>query len=585
MSRAFNRFFAAATIILTIIFSRCAHQGSLSGGPKDTDPPVVVESSPPERTTRFTADHIRVTFSEFISLKDPGKEIFISPPMKLKPEFKVQGKSLVVEFKEELKPNTTYTINFGNSIVDFTEGNPYSNFEYVFSTGDVIDSLSIPGRVLNAFDLKPEPDIIAMVYVDNNDTIPLDSLPLSAPPKNASRTSKEGNFRINNLPPGEYKLFALQDYNSNFYYDLPNERIAFIDSLILLKPEEAKGDVEMQEESETDEEQPAEPDTLIDLSEMKTGEEIYTLYLFEELDNTQKLLAKNRISSTRLQYCFKLPADSLQFTLLDSTQDFRDWYIPEFSKERDTIDLWLKPGLPDTIRVWVNAGGHISDTTRFYLTQALRTGKPRKEEVKYASFKPNTRVGAMDPFQDLKLEFDSPLASFDTSRILIKSSEDSLSPSISYCDTIHRRVIIHHGWKEGETYRITIDDSAFLNQNGLFNDSTNFGFKVRSTEDYGILIMNMDIPVGPGQYIIQLLDPKENILKEVITDKPGLIRFEYLMPGKYKLKAIEDTDHNGKWSTGNYSAGILPETVRYYPADISIRANWDLQEDWQLTGN
>lgn len=578
-----NLFILTAGIGMAFISVNCAHQGSLSGGVKDVDPPKVVEAKPANRTTSFMAKRVDVTFNEFIQLKNPGKEIFMSPPMKEKPEFKVHGKDLIIEFKEELKENTTYTINFGNALVDYTESNPFPNFEYVFSTGDVIDSLSISGKVLNAFDLKPEPDLIAMVYTDDNDSLALDSLPLKVQPKSASRTDKDGRFSINNLPPGEYKLIALQDFNSNFYYDLPNERIAFLDSLVTLVSEVADTLPEVVEDTITG----TETDTLYrkPFTLMPKISESYILYIFEEKDSTQKLLGKKLIGTDRLQYCFRMPLDTLSVSLLDSIPGTGDWYMPEFSKDRDTVDLWLKPGLPDTIRVVFHAADSLVDTSKYSLKPPERIGRLKKDEVLHAEFRSNVTGGKFDIQKELIMTFTSPLKSFDSSRTLLKSSEDSLSPSMSYGDDIPRTVIIHHPWKEGESYTLTIDDSAFIDQNGLANDSITLGFRVRSAEDYGVLIMNIEIPMGKGQYIIQLLDKGKKVLQEKHLSKSGLVRFEYLLPASYELKAIHDRDGNNKWNSGNYRQGLLPESVQYYPGGISIRANWDLQEDWKLGEN
>jgi uncharacterized protein (DUF2141 family) len=565
-------FLLLAFLSIAWIIISCAHQGSLSGGPKDTEPPQSVEADPPDRTTRFQAKRIIITFNEFIQLKDPGKEIFMSPPMKAKPEFKAHGKDLIIEFKEDLKENTTYTINFGNSVADFTETNPYPNFEYVFSTGDVIDSLWVSGKVLNAFNHKPEPDIIAMVYTDDNDSLPLDSLPIKVRPKSASRTDKDGKFRINNLPPGQYKLIALQDYNNNFYYDLPNERIAFLDSLVTLAPPVADTIAEI--EGDTMAATPA--------PKILSTDAAYTLYIFEQTISTQKLLGKKLVGTNRLQYSYRMPLDTFAVSLQDSNSITPDWFIPEYSKNRDTVDLWLKSGLPDTIYVVTYAGDSITDTSRFNLTAPARPARQKKDEVQHLKFKSNTLAGAFDINQELKLTFNSPLLSTDSTKILLKSSVDSLSPSLTYGDPVPRTVIIHHTWNQEESYRIIFDDSAFMDQKGLFNDSTMIGLNVRSVEDYGVLILSVTVPELPGQFIIQLLDQNENILREQFISKSGLLRFEFLLPANYKLKAIHDVNGNKRWNPGNYRAGLLPETVQYYPGDISIRANWDLQEDWKL---
>jgi uncharacterized protein (DUF2141 family) len=565
-----------AGILLAVALARCAHQGSLTGGPKDEVPPSLVEAEPPLHTTRFQADRVTVTFNEFIQLKDPGKEIFMSPPMKEKPEYKVHGRDLVIQFKEPFKENSTYTINFGNSVADFTEGNVLANFEYVFSTGDVIDSLYLEGKVVNAFDLKAEPDILALIYSDDHDSLPLDSLPLNVPPKSASRTDKEGKFRLNNLPPGKYKLVALQDLNSNFYYDLPNERFAFLDSLVTLHVPTVP-----------DTTQTEEPDSSLmpDYGASIAEKELYELYMFELADQSQKLLGKKRIGKNRLQYTFKVPVDTLAVSLVDYVPERTDWYIPEFSKLNDTVDLWLRPGLPDTIRVRIFAGDSIADTSRFVLALPERTGaKPKKDEVRHAKFTSSIKAGSLDLYKQLNLVFTSPLQSLDSTLVLLKPGKDSvfISPPLSFTDSIHRSVQIHHAWIPGESYMITFNDSAFTDQEGLVNDSTTLNFKVRTAEDYGILIMQVEVTEGTGPYMILLLDQGDALLAEKVVNKSAQVTFDYLLPGKYKLKAIHDVNGNGRWSPGNYRSNLLPEGVQYYPGDVSIRANWELQEDWKL---
>jgi hypothetical protein len=238
--------------------------------------------------------------------------------------------------------------------------------------------------------------------------------------------------------------------------------------------------------------------------------------------------------------------------------------------------------MPDTLEVRMFAGDSIIDTSRFYLSQLERIGRQRKEDVKNAKFTSSNSAGALNLKQDLRLMFAVPLTTIDTGRMLLKSALDSIHPSVSFDNQIQRSVTVHHSWAPGESYSLIMDDSAFIDQRGFVNDSLKISFKVRTQEDYGLFILNLDIPEGSGQYIIQLMDSKEVLLRENIATRSGLVRFEYLLPGDYKIKAIQDLNLNGKWDPGNYTKDLLPEKVQYYPSAISIRANWDLQEDWQL---
>lgn len=561
-------------LIPGIFLIRCARPGSPTGGPEDITPPEVRSAGPPDRSVSFDAKKITISFNEFIQLKDPAKEIFISPPMRTRPEFKTQGKNITVEFKEELKANSTYTINFGNSITDYSENNPLINFEYVFSTGDHIDSLSISGKVINAFNDQPEVDIIAMVYTDENDTIPLDSLPLKIPPRSASKTTKDGSFRINNLAQGQYKLVALQDLNNNYIFDLPNERFAFLDSLITIAPPETTIDTVDSTYN----------DTVVSPAFQIVPGESFTLYLFEEMDSTQRLLSKKLVGSSLLQYIFRMPVDSVEISLVNFQPDRPDWYIPEFNKTKDTLNFWLRSGLPDTIRVRVSAGDSLVDTTRFFpgRTTPDRPGKRREAAKEGLKVNSSAFAGSFDLNKKFILFFASPIQYFDPGKLTLYTPADTLVPVFSFTDSLQRKGELSYNWLEKEAYKILIEDSAFCDLSGLCNDSITFVFKVRALEDYGILLMDITLHEKSGQYILQLLDEKENVIQEKTLTSSGLYRFEYLKPGNYKLKAIFDANSNGKWDTGKYKKNLLPERVEYYTLPLSIRANWDLQEEWKL---
>ena len=216
--------------ILTLI--RCANPVTPTGGQKDIEPPKTVKCTPPNLSTYFRANEIKIEFDEFVQLKDPNNQVTISPPWLPNTDFKIRGKSIVIKLNDSLRANTTYAFNFGDAISDITENNISRNFIYVFSTGSFIDSLSLEGQVVDAFNLTPQKDVLAMLYMDNNDTIPFDSLPYKVKPYYLTRTNENGEFRLINLSEASFKIFALKDINSSFTFDLPDEKIAFLDSLV-----------------------------------------------------------------------------------------------------------------------------------------------------------------------------------------------------------------------------------------------------------------------------------------------------------------------------------------------------------------
>ncbi len=206
----------------------CANPVAPTGGPKDETPPVVLSSEPLNRSVNFTGKEIRLTFDEFVQVKNTNEQVVISPPFKKNPEYQIRGKSVVIRFDDTLKSHTTYTLFFGESISDITESNPLVNYWCVFSTGPVIDSLSLKGTVRNAFTLMPEENVLVMLYEPAGDSVPYKERPFYV-----SRSNKEGQFRFYNLRNQPLQLFALKESNGNYLYDAVNEWIAFSDTLVL----------------------------------------------------------------------------------------------------------------------------------------------------------------------------------------------------------------------------------------------------------------------------------------------------------------------------------------------------------------
>jgi len=567
---AFNSMIRAMGMTsLAMIISHCAHPVLPTGGLKDIVPPEALAATPENYSTGFSSSRAVLTFDEYIQLKEPSKEIFISPPIKLRPDFKVKGKSLVIEFQEPLRENATYTIYFGNAIVDLTEGNPLRNFEYVFSTGPVIDSLSVSGKVYQAFDLKPAADVLAMVYLDNNDTLPFDSLPLRVPPVNVSRASKEGEFHINNLPAGQYKLFILEDLNNNFYHDLAAERIGFIKETIM--PAEKKVGRNITEPGDTT----LLPDSLLVI------EESLKVYLFEGPDSVQRLLGKHLTGREKITYVFRMPLDTAEISLVNFP-DTIPWHVRELNSGKDSLTLWLRREIPDTLSIRLETGGLPADTSRFVLREESSPGPRRKASGQDRLTVNSTSVPQKDLNRDFILVFSAPLTRFSTEKLVLATPEDTLSPPTEFLDLLHRKVRVDHAWKPGMNYVLTIPDSCAWSIGEKTNQRRELVFSTKSMEDYGVLVMNYIFPEGGGQYIVQLVGDKETVLRSDLLPVPGKITYDYIRPGKYKIKAIADVNHNGRWDTGNYRLQRLPEPVYYFPLEIAVRANWELQEEWTL---
>jgi len=220
------------TALVVLFILSCAKINSPSGGPKDLDPPVILKSQPENSTVMFSGKSFVVTFDEFVVLDKITEKFMVSPPLKTKPEIRLKGKNLVVSWEETLADSTTYTFYFQDAIRDNNESNAIPNFQYVFSTGPILDSLSLSGNVFNAFDLEVVPDVLVMMYSNLSDTAPRTLLPAYI-----SKPDVSGGFMINNIKPGRFRLYALRDINGNKMYDLEDEVFAFCDSIINITSE------------------------------------------------------------------------------------------------------------------------------------------------------------------------------------------------------------------------------------------------------------------------------------------------------------------------------------------------------------
>ena len=580
-------FFFFWILMMALILTDCANIATPMGGPKDETPPVAISSEPQNHSANFEEREMSVRFNEFVQLKDLYKQILISPPMEYEPEVKIKKRSVVIKLdkKEKLKENTTYTIFLGNAVVDLTESNPYLNFEYVFSTGDYVDSLSIRGNVKNAFTGEPSENVAVMLYADENDTIPLDSLPYKVRPNYVAKTNKEGDFNLFNLRNVPYKIFALNDQNSNYLFDLPYEEVAFIDSMV--------------QPTYSGKRQTG----YIDSTAMDSIKALYkytaiNLSMFAAVDSTQY------ISEVKLQADYKFgvildfPCDSFRLNPLNFNYD-EVWKLDESSKRNDSITFWIKPFVQDTLEVEFLADGKILDTLKFTTKSSAKkpnSGKKKKgglfggkktqedtvaqkEYIKYSTKIKNNFIELTDK---VSFEFSYPIEKFDFSNILWMEDSVAVKPKIYFTDLVQRKLVIDHELKEKTNYELIIPDSSLVDILGLSNDSIIYKFKTRSIEDYGNLYITITPENQGTPWIIQLLNNNDVVLREVVIQNEEKLEFKTILPGKYKFRAINDVNNNGYWDPGNYTYKRQAEKVVNFDKEIEIRANWDYEENWNL---
>ncbi len=615
-------------IILWI--SACAKIVAPTGGPKDEEPPKIVSSSPQNYSTNFSDDQINITFNEFIQLKDLTQNLIVSPPLEEKPDVTVKGKTLNIQFPSELKDSTTYNIYFGNSVQDYNEGNPIENFQYVLSTGDYIDSLSIEGKVLNAFNLLPEEDVHVMLYSDFADSVPMKNIP-----EYISKTDKEGFFRINNIRNEEFKLFSLRDENRNYLYDLDSEGIAFSDSIVkfhletetiidtifvhdslLSNPDELVIDsiyISSQQYAadslETDtskivndslviiKHKPV--DTIITQTRPYFPVPLFYLMYFNEDKETQYLDNSIRDDKRKLELMFNKPIkDSVIIELLDTTIESK-WYIQENNINHDTIFYWLtdsslynKGDLKTTISYQKedsNLVYHwVTDTINFrYFDTEQQKGQAADTTL---GIRINVKNNAtFDLNKPITLNFNKPVHSVDTSRMKLFVKEDTLENPVTIKlakDSVYfRKYNIVNEFDEDASYRLEILPKAFVDIYDTPNDTIMIEFKTRKFDYYGKILANITGIDSSFQIIAQLVVSKkdsEKVYRERIIKKDQTVEFGYLPPEEFLFKVILDTNFNGKWDTGEYLEHRQPEEVFYYDNAIKVRSNWDIEINMPL---
>jgi len=531
-------------ILIILIIASCANIVAPTGGPKDVTPPKLVKAHPDTFATNFKSDNIRIDFDELIQIKDPIGQVLISPPLEKQPDIKVVKRSVIIKFKEKLKDSTTYNINFGSSISDVHESNIKEGFEYVFSTGSYVDSLSLSGKCQYANDLHTEKGVLIMLYKTFDD-----SVPALHKPDYFTKCDSFGNYKINNIKGGTYKVFALKDLNSNYRFDQPGEAIGFKDSTIQI-----------------------------------TGHDTASFNIFVEATAKQYIVKQYCEEFGKLFMVFNKPTEKLEFNFLNNHPNDTSKQFFEYSKAKDTVIYWFTSYPADSMKMIVSDNGKILDTLAVYI-------KPRDYKMKSdKSYKFSLGVrstpssGALSPEADWHLVFSHPISQFDSTKITLR--EDSIligGFKVGDLDADKRKLNISYKWKENSTYILSFPRGTFKDIFGLINDTTlNFSIKIKTSHDYGNMHLKFKAPDIGSNYILQLMNEKDELIQQNIVRGDTAIDYDFLDPAKYKLKLIFDANNNGKWDTGDYYNHIQPEKVTYCKEIFNVRANWDVDADWTV---
>lgn len=602
--------------LLVLLVASCARMGRPDGGWYDETPPRVVGASPADGATGVKAKKVYINFSEFIKIENATEKVVVSPPQLEAPEIKASGKRIVVELKDSLKSNTTYTIDFSDAITDNNEGNPLGNYTYTFSTGEQIDTMQVSGTVLNAEDLEPIKGILVGLYSNLSDTAFQ-----KQPMLRVSRTDSRGRFTIKGIAPGQYRVYALQDADGDYKFNQKSEKLAF--DVQTITPS-FKPDIRQDT-------------TWADSLHIKNITQTkYTHFLPDDLilrafteEQTDRYLTKSERPDPRyikLYFSYgghelpqlrglnfnsdnafflekNLKNDSLTYWLRDTTLVNRDTLSVELRYMQTDSTGRLQPQT-DTLQFFAKIpySRRLKEKQKAYEAWQKKQEKAKKRGDKYETeyreepLKADIGVGSyLDPDQNVRFTFDTPLAKVDTSKIHLYAMHDSIWYRAHYLfqpvypkhprDSVEastplspRQYELLGEWRPDVEYSLEVDSMAFYDIYGLCNGKSKTGFKVKADSKYGTLLVNLSGMDGK-HCVAQLLDEQGKTVKEAVSDGSKL-EFYYLSPKTYYLRLFVDENGNGNWDTGDYAKGLQPEPVYYYPKEIECREKWDLTLQW-----
>lgn len=574
------------SLFYLVFYTSCANIGSPTGGPKDSIPPVVVKTVPELRGTNFNGTDIRFTFDEFIVPDEIREKLVISPPMKKKPVIKMKGKTLIVEFAEDLRKSSTYSLDFKDAVADNNEKNPIESLRFSFSTGATYDSLRVSGFVKNALNQEPVEKALVMLHREKDYTAFIDSIP-----DYIGTTDKDGFFMIDNIAAGEYRLYALTDTDNSLTYNSKSEKIAFAGSPVIPMARYVhQNDTVVKGQ-----------DTLLITGHTEYLPETQYLMLFEEENFDQYLDASKRNQNNKCEFYFSESlSDSFQVNLI-KPKPTSDWKFLESNLKRDSITVWLtdtiisnRDSLQFELRYEVldslNQLVVKRDTIElvYAAPKAVKTKRKKNEtpELPTITLSTNINNAAHNIYQRIQIEAPEPLLSFDLSKIRLFSLDDTIKTEIPITvekDTNSiRKYFVEQRWIPDSRYIFQIDSAAARNIYGYPSKKVDEKFKIQKEEYYGKIFLTISGLNGPA--IVQLLanNKDEKVLQKIQILEDGKIEFPYLKPDKYIIRLILDSNQNGKWDTGFLADGVQPEEVVYFPKVIKVRSNFEYKENWEI---
>ncbi|MDG5490431.1 Ig-like domain-containing protein [Psychroserpens sp. SPM9] len=519
-------------IAILVMLVSCANRGTPSGGPKDEEAPKIIKASPENFTTNFNGKEIRISFDEYVKIKNLQKQLIISPPMDPEPTVTPLGtasKYIKIIINDTLEANTTYAFNFGQSIVDNNEENPYDYYRYVFSTGDVIDSLSVKGQVMDAQNRETDAFISVMLYeIDSTYT---DSTVFKQRPKYITNTLDSlTTFSIDNIKPGTYKLVALKDENGNFTFQQGSDKIGFYEGYIT-----------------------APTDSL------------YTIKLFNETLNFD-VKRPRQVAGQKIAFGYQGDYKDMEIELLGNRPDGFKTRITKDEKA-DTLYYWYKPNIEADSAKFVVRNKSFVDTLNHRFRVIDRDSLVIKSTVS----------GTINFNNQFGVSANIPLENINTQHITILDKDSLNVPFETSYSKLENTYRFQFEKEELQTYKIQMLPGAFEDFFGNVNDTLNYNLKTKQYSDYTNIRVRLENAVYP--VIVQLTNEKGEMKYQQFATEERLFDFRNLTPAKYYIKVIYDTNGNQQWDSGNYLLQRQAERVSFAKGFIDGRAGWDYPEE------
>lgn len=528
-------YYLGALLFMMSTLVNCAKRGTPTGGPQDSIAPAFVKATPPNYYTSFDKDQIRIFFDEYIKLTDYQKQLIISPPLKnsiISPQGSA-SKFIKISITDTLVPNTTYVFNFGQSIQDNNEGNPFSSFKYVMSTGTYIDSLTVSGSIID--ELSPQADNFVSVMLYAVDSTLTDSIIYREPPRYVTNTLDSlTTFEISNIKEGQYMLIAMKDEDANYTFQPNKDKIAFLKDFITI-PTDSN----------------------------------FVLKLFKEAP-VLKASRPKQVAEGHITFGIQGPIDSITINLLTPKPDgFTSLWTRK--PDQDSLHYWYKPALEIDSLIFEARGMEITDT----LIMRLRN----KTLDSLAIFNQSGRTLVLN--KPLEIASSTPIATIEEDLITVLKDSTSI-PFTVRKDSIYTQLYVDFKREENSAYEVQFLPGAITDFFEVVNDTLSYAIRTKEKSDYGGIALTLKNATN-FPYIIQLLNNSGTVIESRWTDKETSFSFEFLEPGNYAVKAIEDANENRKYDTGNYLAKRQPENVINLPKPLDIQPSWYLVEDFDVS--